>query len=74
MKLPFTKKLPIKVFPENGEYTASCPALRITSGGDSEEKAMQNVKEAINLFVEVCLEDGTLEKALIKLGWRKRIS
>ncbi|HIH20665.1 TPA: type II toxin-antitoxin system HicB family antitoxin [Candidatus Micrarchaeota archaeon] len=33
-------------------YAASCPELGVTSQGSSEEKALDNLKEAVELYLE----------------------
>ncbi len=45
---------------EEGGYTAVVPALPgCISEGDSREEALQNVREAIDLYLEPVDEDGT---------------
>lgn len=38
---------------------------------ESEEKALADFERAIKVFFDVHFERGTLEKALIKFGWKK---
>ena len=33
-------------------YVASCPELGVTSQGNSEENALENLKEAVELYLE----------------------
>ncbi len=46
--------------PENGPvWTVECPSLRgCISEGDTQEKALENIKEAMELWLEVALERG----------------
>ena len=40
-------------------YVAYCPALKgCVSQGDDKEKTMSNIKEAIEAYIEVLVEDG----------------
>ncbi len=39
-------------------YTAFCPLLGIADDGDTIEEALQNIKGAIEEYVEVLAEDG----------------
>lgn len=38
---------------------------------ESEEKALADFERALKVFFDVHFEKGTLEKALIKFGWKK---
>lgn len=44
-------RLPIVTYFEDGEYIAECPLFYVSSHGDSEEKALQRVKEALELYL-----------------------
>jgi predicted RNase H-like HicB family nuclease/predicted RNA binding protein YcfA (HicA-like mRNA interferase family) len=52
-------------------WVTGCPALDLFSQGRTEEEAKQCLKEAIELWVEDCLERGTLEAALREVGFHK---
>ena len=44
---------------EDGGYHAFCPVLKgCHSQGDSFEEALENITEAIELYIESLLEDG----------------
>ena len=44
---------------EDGGFVASVPALPgCVSQGDSRDEAMQNVREAIEVYIEDCRESG----------------
>ena len=44
---------------ENGEWCASCPSLPgCHSQGDTRDQALENIKEAIELYVEALEADG----------------
>jgi len=67
------KKLPVDLsvlmLREDGYYVAYCPALDVSSYGDSEEEAQKAFQEAVEIFIEETEKKGTLEKVLLKLGW-----
>ena len=56
---------------EGDTYVAYCPALELSSQGDSIRNAQKNFEEAIKLFFEELERMGTLEQALTELGWIK---
>src|SRR5262249_20498544 len=52
-------------------WIAGCPALDVHSQGRSAEDAKRCLEEAIALWVESCLERGTLDEALRQLGFHR---
>ena len=61
----------IEIFKEGDVYCALAPELTISSFGDTPEDAKNSVYEAIEAFVEECLEMGTLEEILEESGFSK---
>jgi predicted RNase H-like HicB family nuclease len=61
----------IEIFKEGDVYSALAPELNISSFGDTPEDAKNSVYEAIEAFVEECLEMGTLEEILEESGFSK---
>ncbi len=58
---------------QDGEYiVAYCPSLELSSFGKTNKEAKASFEEALNIFMEYCLEHGTLEKNLLNLGWSLR--
>jgi predicted RNase H-like HicB family nuclease len=53
-------KFPVTIYPgEDGWYIAECPIIPgCISQGETEEEAMDNIKEAIELCLEVRKEEG----------------
>ncbi len=47
---------------ENNGYTALCPELDVASQGDSIEEAKDNLKEAVELFLEDASESEINER------------
>lgn len=60
------------VFQENGDYIAYCPSLDLSSSGGTFNEAVGNFYEAFQLYVECCVESGTLVADLVAHGWKAR--
>ena len=65
-------KLELSAVLTKGEvaYVATCPELGVTSQGTTEKQALQNLKEAVELYLEdedvqKLLKEGTLKKAKV---------
>jgi predicted RNase H-like HicB family nuclease len=68
-KVEFQMKVPATVRQdERGMYISSCDLLDVHSQGRSEKEALDNLVEALQLFVETCYEQGTLEQVLKAQG------
>jgi predicted RNase H-like HicB family nuclease len=52
-------------------WVTGCPKLDVFSQGRTENEAKESLKEAIGLWVEDCLERGTLEAALREVGFER---
>lgn len=50
-------------------YVSHCPQLDIFSQGTTEKEAIENLKEAITLFLESCFTRGTLFDVLKECGY-----
>ena len=50
-------------------WIAYCPALNLSSYGDTKEDAKQAFDEAVHIFIKDTKAKGTLEKVLLGLGW-----
>ena len=59
----------VLVLREEQYYVAYCPALELSSYGETEQEARSAFEEAITIFIEETDKKGTLEKVLLKLGW-----
>jgi predicted RNase H-like HicB family nuclease len=65
----FTISFSIDVKRVNRCYLASCSVLDVCAYGDSEEEAVDNLKETLQLFLAYCFEHGTLEMVLKGCGF-----
>ena len=52
-------------------YIAHCPSLDVFSQGGTREKAIENLVEALQLFLESCRERGTLDAVLADCGFEE---
>lgn len=57
------------VHQEDDLWVAGCPSLDVFSQGDSVEDAKESLQEAIELWIESCVERNTLADSLRELGW-----
>jgi predicted RNase H-like HicB family nuclease len=64
-------KLTVSIIKEGKQYIAYTPALDLSTCGKSEKEAKKRFEEAVGLFFQELTKKGTLEKALIELGWKK---
>lgn len=55
---------------EENYFVAYCPALELSAYGDTLEKAKTSFDEEIKIFLSETRSKGTLEKYLLKNGWR----
>lgn len=61
--------MPIEVRPDEVGYVAGCPSLDVFSQGTTEREAVENLNEALHLFVLSCFERGTLLQVLKDCGF-----
>ena len=64
MEIQFTTE----VFKEGRTYVAHTAELDLSSCGGTQQKAIQNLKEAVRLFLEEAEKMGTLERILEEVG------
>lgn len=55
---------------DGSQWVALCPSLDVVSQGPTENAARASLQEAIELWIESCLERETLESALREVGFR----
>jgi predicted RNase H-like HicB family nuclease len=66
--------VPIKTKACKKWHVASCELLDVYSQGETKEKAIENLKEAIGMFIISCFERGTLDTVLKECGFIPRSS
>ena len=52
--------------PETGLYVSHCDPLDVCSQGETEEEAINNLNEAVQIFLSTCCEMGTLNDVLLE--------
>ncbi len=61
----------VEVFREDDLYVALCPSLNVSSYGESIEEATKSLIEAVEAFIEECVNMDTLEDVLEESGFIK---
>lgn len=64
-------KLKIAVYRESKQFVAYCPALDISTAGDTLEEAKKNFEELVRIFIDETIKMGTLDDVLLECGWKK---
>ena len=62
-------QLGVLIFQEGDSYLAYCPALSLSTYGDSINDAKDAFEDLIKSYAEDCDKMGTLEKDLLAHGW-----
>lgn len=62
-------QLGVLVFQELDSYLAYCPALNLSTYGDSINDAKEAFEDALKCYLEDCAKMGTLDKDLKAHGW-----
>ncbi|MBI4525724.1 MAG: type II toxin-antitoxin system HicB family antitoxin [Deltaproteobacteria bacterium] len=70
MQVTFVVKLPATVKKKGRFYISCCPILDVYSQGETEGKALRNLKEALKLFFISCFDRGTLDEVLKNCGFK----
>ena len=63
-------RVPVDIYQEGSLFLARCARFGVVTQGNTFEEAQDNIAEALTLFVETCLEMGTLEQVLKESGFR----
>ena len=66
----FNVELPYAIKRNGVAHVAWCPALDVYSQGPSQRKAVENLADALRLFLMSCYERGTLDQVLRESGFR----
>ena len=59
----------VLVYEQGDYYVAYCPSLELSSYGVSIADAKVGFDDAMNIFLDHCIENGTLKKDLMEHGW-----
>lgn len=58
-------------FKEGEIYICYCPALDLSDSGETEEEALEMLKENLKIFFDYTTKKKTLNSELKRLGWKK---
>jgi predicted RNase H-like HicB family nuclease len=62
--------LSIVLYKQENYWVSECPELEVLSMGYSVPDSIQNISEAIWLFIDEGIKTGELKEWLIELGWK----
>ena len=65
----FKVSLPLSIKKKEDYFVSSCPVLDVWTQGETKEKAIENLREALQLFLLDCFERGTLDSVLKECGF-----
>ena len=65
-------ELQTDIIREGDIYIAYSPALDLASHGETIIDAQKSFKEAVYLFLETIIDNGTYKEVLTNLGWQVR--
>jgi predicted RNase H-like HicB family nuclease len=68
-KAYFMVRLPFRLKKEGRAYVSWCPALDVSSTGDTAKEAEKNLIEALRLFIMSCYERGVLDRVFKDCGF-----
>jgi len=69
-----TYKFTSVIWKEREGYVSKCPELGVASAGDTVEEALQNLKEAVELYLENAKELGMLDEIEETFGAGERFT
>ncbi len=64
--------LDVYIFEDGDNLIAYCPSLDISTSGKDFNDAVANFYERFRIYVEWCVEHGTLIEDLLEHGWKMR--
>lgn len=73
-QITLTAKLPIQITKKPKWFVASCPALDVSSQGETKEIAKKNIAESLTIFLRSCVERGTLDAVLKQCGFKSVVT
>ena len=59
----------VMIIQEGADFTAYCPALKLSTYGDSPEDVKKAFEERLEIFIQEMEEKKLLHDELIRLGW-----
>lgn len=68
-QIRFELSVPVATRQDSMGYIACCPALDVNSQGPTEDVAVRNLVEALELFLTSCYRRGQLDRVLTDCGF-----
>ena len=62
-------RLPVTIQREEDVFVSVCPVFDVASQGCTEKEAKDNLIEAIQLFIQTCIEMGTIFQVMKESGF-----
>lgn len=69
-KITIKINVPVDIEEKEGVFIAFCKPLDVFTQGTTKAQAEQNIIEALELFLSLCAEMGTLEQVLNACGFK----
>ena len=66
--------VPVNIFREGEHFIAHCPVLDLSTSARTFDEAQKRFNEALQMFLDDLIQQGTLEEVLLSHGWRKATS
>ncbi len=73
MDIQVEVKLQVCIEKTDAGYSAFCEQLDVYAEGSSKRKAEKNIREALSLFLETCMEMGTFNEVLVASGFGRTV-
>lgn len=70
-KISIKATLPVTFMREDKQFVAYSPVLDLSTSGHTFELARRRFEQAVDIFIDECIELGTLSQVLEDLGWKK---
>lgn len=64
-------KVPVRIYKEDDVFVAFCQIFDVASQGCTEKEAKENITDAVRLFIETCIEMGTIKQVMKDCGFSK---
>ena len=62
----------MQIFKEGEAFIAYTPALDLSTYADNMDDLQKRFSEAVEIFLEIVINKGTLEEVLTDLGWTRK--
>jgi len=68
-QIEFKVKLPVSIKKDKVGYISTCSILDVVSQGNTKKESLENIREAVGLFLLSCFKRGTLSAVLKECGF-----